>query len=329
MNRPKLSIITPSFNQGQYLTQTIRSVLEQNYPNLEYLVLDGGSKDESVSIIQAHESKITYWVSEKDKGQSDAINKGFKIISGDVVNWLNSDDYYEEGSLHHVAEQFQTPSVTCYLGTSHIFGGSKEYFSHGTDIYVNNLAKTIGWARIDQPETFFRKYVIDEIGLLNESLHFVMDKDLWIRYLCKYGLSGIKKDKQLLVHFRHHGESKTISLKEKFEIETISLYYSYAKHLNLIEICQKFESLWLIQELSLNYWPEGLPIEEWKKVFNYFFLYKGFEAYANNEYVLARKVFDNIDITMLSTEDTMELVKVIKRMKYLPVVLKKIVNKFR
>ena len=99
MNHPKISIITPSFNQGRYIEQTIRSVIEQDYPNLEYIIIDGGSTDETVDIIKKYQDRIAFWVSEADSGQSDAINKGFLKSSGEIINWLNSDDYMAPGTL--------------------------------------------------------------------------------------------------------------------------------------------------------------------------------------------------------------------------------------
>lgn len=325
----KISVVTPSYNQGQYIEQTINSILDQQYSNLEYLVLDGGSTDNTLSVINKYEQGHFFWESQKDKGQSDAINKGFQLATGDIINWLNSDDYYEKGSLHYVANQFQDPKVNCYTGTSRIFGEERCSFSSGTDVYTGNLYKTIGWARIDQPETFFRKSVIDEIGYLNECLHFVMDKDLWIRYLCKYGLDNIKKDKQLLVHFRLHNESKTVSLKEKFEQETINLFYTYACNMELHAYIGIFEALWAVKLLPLEFFPEGLAKQEWELVLNYFLLYKCFEAYAQNEYEMVKQLLKVINKEQLQTVDQKEFEKVKLRVKYLPIGVKRILNRIR
>ncbi len=168
----KISLITPSYNQAIYLEQTIQSVISQHYPNLEHIVIDGGSTDGSVEIIKKYEKHLTYWVSEPDKGQSNAINKGLQKATGSIINWLNSDDYLETGALHFVADAFRDPSVNVVCGKSRLFTGDGQtiQFSDGTAIYAGNLAKTIGWARIDQPATFFRCGAIEKMGLLDARL---------------------------------------------------------------------------------------------------------------------------------------------------------------
>ncbi|MBK8351099.1 MAG: glycosyltransferase [Saprospirales bacterium] len=189
----KISIITPSFNQGQFLEQTIDSVLSQNYPNLDYIIIDGASTDNSVEIIKKYEKHLHFWTSEKDNGQSDAINKGLKYASGDIINWLNSDDYYEQDSLKKVAHYFEDETTLVVAGKSNIWKNNKICKqSTGTDIY-NSVEKTIGFARIDQPETFFSKKAIDKMGFLNANLHYVMDREWWTIYLLIFGLDSIKK----------------------------------------------------------------------------------------------------------------------------------------
>ena len=129
----KISIITPSFNQGSYLEQTIDSVLSQNYPNLEYIIIDGGSIDQSVDIIKKHKKHLAYWVSEPDRGQSAAINKGLHKSTGDIINWLNSDDYYEPYTLRSVAEALQDREVQVVCGRSRLFRNNNEAVSYSRE----------------------------------------------------------------------------------------------------------------------------------------------------------------------------------------------------
>jgi glycosyltransferase involved in cell wall biosynthesis len=329
MTHPKISIITPSYNQGHFIEETITSVLDQGYPNLEYIIMDGGSQDNTVEVIKKYQKYISYWVSEKDNGQSDAINKGFKKATGQIINWLNSDDYYEQGTLHHVASIFSNEEIMAYCGKSRVFSEISERSSPGTDIYKNNLEKTIGWARIDQPETFFRKSALDQTGYLNENLHFVMDKDLWVRFLCLFGIDLIHKDDQCLVHFRLHGESKTMSLESRFEIETASLFYTYGNLYQLQKYTDVLRDIMQAKKLELEHFSLHLPREKWEKILNYFFLHKGLEAYAQDEYKKAKQLLLCVDEKLIATRDRQELKKVMTRLKFLPKGLKKIWNRLK
>ncbi len=278
----KITVITPSYNLSQYLERSIDSVLLQNYPNLEYMIIDGGSTDGSIDIIKKNEKHLSYWVSETDNGQSYAINKGLKLASGDIINWINSDDYYEPDILEKVSMAFNE-GVNAVGGRSRIFdqNGTKHY-SNGTDIYPGNISKTLGWARIDQPETFFRKKVWNKVGPLNTDLHYVFDREWWIRYLLLYGLDGFKKTPDVLVNFRHHASSKTISKKKEFEKESLHLYAAYAKHANMDKNAR------LLYELSGSD-PKfyiDIPSETDKDLFrsmiNYHFLLLGNTYYTND-----------------------------------------------
>ncbi|MEO6328709.1 MAG: glycosyltransferase family 2 protein [Ginsengibacter sp.] len=245
MNYPKISIVTPSFNQGQYIEQTIQSVIEQNYPNLEYIIIDGGSTDNTVDIIKKYESHITYWVSEKDKGQTHAINKGFSKCTGDIFNWLNSDDYYEPGALKSVANAFSDDVVKVVCGKEiGFYDNGIEEVIHTSSVIKTTTEETIFTAIIDQPCTFFKKKDIEDFYPLHTSLHYVMDKELWIRFLSKYGISNIAQIEKILTRFRLHHSSKSVSEATGFETE-----FSILK----AELLKRLEApLWLIEDTRQN-----------------------------------------------------------------------------
>ncbi len=211
-NWPKISIITPSYNQGDFLEETILSVITQGYPNLEYVVIDGGSNDNSIEIIKKYEEKLTYWVSEKDNGQSSAINKGFKKLTGDIFNWLNSDDFLEKGSLFEIAKQFinNTKLDVAAFDFNEVNENSEfTAYKKGTEI-LTPIEKSIGHIRpLIQPATFFKMDKIRSIFPLQESLHYTMDFEMWARFILKYqNFTFIKLDDPI-VNFRIHNSSKT------------------------------------------------------------------------------------------------------------------------
>ena len=226
MHFPKISIITPSFNQGKYIEQTIRSVIEQHYPNLEYIIIDGGSSDNSVEIIKKYQSKITYWTSEKDTGQSHAINKGLKHATGDIVAWLCSDDLYLPGALHKVASVFhENPNTVMIHGGSILFGnGRKEIIkiADKTDLWLRYFSVI----PFPQPSSFFRKKLIDEQGFLREDLHFAMDYELLIRAALHYNITSMD---EIVSRYRLHKESKTVAKLESFAQEWISVFSKFIR----------------------------------------------------------------------------------------------------
>jgi glycosyltransferase involved in cell wall biosynthesis len=324
----KISIITPSYNQGHFLEQTIDSVLSQNYANLEYIIIDGGSNDNSVEIIRKYQKHLHYWVSEKDTGQSDAINKGLKIASGEIINWLNSDDYYTPNALHTVADCFMDTTTLAVCGRSNIWKqNAVSVQSNGSDIY-SSIEKTVGWARIDQPETFFRKSAIDKMGPLNQHLHYVMDKEWWIRFLLLFGTAHIKKTDALLVNFRIHEQSKTFKDATEFMQESMNVYYTLASTYSLDEAI-------VFKELFDGKIVDGckFPLDKnpiiIKKIIHYFWFLQSSIFYAQNNYAAAKKYLPYIDTALLSTDDAKELNKLKTRIKLLPVFVKKIVNKKR
>jgi len=326
MQYPKITIVTPSFNQGHFIEETICSVLDQGYPNLEYIIIDGGSNDNTVQLIKKYERHLAYWISEKDKGQSDAINKGMSKATGEIVNWLNSDDYYEKGALKKIGEAFIDPRINVYCGISRVFGENKEYFSSGTDIYPGNLAKTIGWARIDQPETFFRKTVWDALDGLDQQFHYLMDRDFWVRYLINYGLDEIRKTNEMLVHFRLHAGSKTVSQQEGFVKEGLNYYYSLAKHAGLnaeADILTNFRPCHYL-ELKLS-----KKIIDMRAVLHNYFWCQSADAYAMNDWERFDYFSKRLDQKELTVEDQKKLRSLMVRKKWIPAFVKKWWNKNR
>lgn len=204
---PKISIVTPSFNQGDFLEETILSVLNQNYPNLEFIIIDGGSNDNSVSIIKKYESYLKYWVSEKDLGQANAINKGLSFCEGEIFNWLNSDDYLEPGALIKIAEAFSDSNVDIVTGKVRFFSTTFSEIIANENLSAKGLMCWSPGVKFAQPGAWMRLNLMMRCGGIDENYHYSFDWDLYIRYLYLY--SNIKKINELLVNFRLHDKSKT------------------------------------------------------------------------------------------------------------------------
>jgi glycosyltransferase involved in cell wall biosynthesis len=213
----KISIITPSYNQGQFIEETIISVLDQKYPNLEYIIIDGGSTDNSVSIIKKYERFLKFWVSEPDNGQTHAINKGLKYCTGSIFNWLNSDDYLEPHSLHRINEAFSDINVQMVAGVVRNFSDTNEEFIQNQKLSADGLMCWKEGVKFVQPGVWLRKELIEMCGGIDEQYHYSFDWDLYIRYL--YFFPVVSEIPDLLVHFRLHEQSKTQSLIERFETE--------------------------------------------------------------------------------------------------------------
>jgi len=230
---PRVSIVTPSYNQGQFLEETIRSILLQRYPNLEYFVMDGGSTDGSREIIQSYASYLTYWRSEKDNGQSAAISEGFRMSTGEILGWVNTDDLLLPNCLQKVGRYFvEHPEVDCVvggavaidesggivpnpLGLPKIVRGERETFRklllrRGISFY--------------QPASFWRRDAYLAAGGLDVSLRFAMDYDLYLRMACHKPFGHLN---QLLACFRLHSQSKTTLLQSVRQRETAELRNRY------------------------------------------------------------------------------------------------------
>jgi len=204
---PRLTIVTPSYNQGKFLEATIRSVLLQGYPNLEYIIIDGGSTDCSIEVIKRYEKYLFYWHSKKDKGQADAINQGLNKSSGRILAWINSDDVYVKRTFYKIIKSFQA-HPNCVV-------------VHGNRILINEIGAVTGWVSLPSfdPETgiynvcsetaFWQRSAMNEVGLLNANLQFAIDLEFFSR-LYKQG-KFLKLD-DYLGYFRCYSESKSSTI---------------------------------------------------------------------------------------------------------------------
>lgn len=229
---PKISIITPSYNQAEFLERTILSVLNQDYQNIEYIIIDGGSTDGSLDIIQKYEDRLAYWVSESDRGQSHALNKGFLAATGEIFAWINSDDIYTEGAISNVIQFFiDHPEASVVYGDGDTIDRNDKFLYHhkSGDFDLNRLFK-INF--IFQPATFFKRQVIEEISPIEESLNYVMDYNLWLKAALA---SNVCYMPSTLAQFRYHSESKTISEADHFFSEELIILDNILVNNNLMK----------------------------------------------------------------------------------------------
>jgi len=250
----KMSIVTVSFNQGQFIEDNIKSVINQNYPNIEHIIIDAGSTDGTLGILKKYDKHID-WISEPDKGQSNGLNKGFKKSSGEIIGWINSDDRLAPGALHKIARFFNdNPDEIAVVGDQAIINeeGKVQRIikSRAYDFdYLLNQAKGI-----TQNSTFFKREVFEKTGYLDESLHFAMDHDLFIRIA---GLKAIPYINETLAEFRLHADAKT-SMGS----------YCFVKE--LLKIRRKYGGSVLSSGCRSNYYiiiTEPLRRIKWLKVF--------------------------------------------------------------
>lgn len=218
-----VSIVTPSYNQARFLEETMRSVLEQDYPHIEYIVVDGGSTDGSREIIEKYANRLAWWVSEKDRGQTDAINKGFARARGEVLAWLNSDDTYRPGAIREAVEFLRAnPQVGL------VYGDANYIDEHGRVIGRFPAAQTDyrrlrqGYVHIPQQSAFFRGDLWRKVGPLDDSFYFAMDYDLWVRLAHEAPIVYLPR---VWANFRLHSDAKTIAADDRCWPEMLRVHY--------------------------------------------------------------------------------------------------------
>lgn len=221
---PLVSIVTPSFNQAEYLEETIRSVLEQDYPRIEYLVIDGGSTDGSVDVIKKYEDRIAFWVSERDRGQTDAINKGLERAKGEILAWINSDDTYHPKAVGEAVEFLMNhPNVAMVYADCNFIDEQGRVIGKFASRQTDYKKLRRGYVHIPQQTTFFRAAYWREVAPLDPSFYFAMDYDLWVRIAARAPIKYLPG--RTWANFRIHASSKTNVNDERGWKEMLRVHY--------------------------------------------------------------------------------------------------------
>ena len=267
---PRISVITPTYNQGHYIEETIRSVLLQGYPNLEYIIIDGGSTDNTLDIIRRYDPWITYWVSEPDRGQAHAINKGFERATGDLVGWINSDDSLLPNAAGHIGEAFRQHPQTLLLGE--VIGFNETYgFSRLIRQSNVSLERFIepwrydGYTYLHQLGAYIPSDLNRQVGPLDESLRYTFDWD-WLCRLLR--LAPVHYLRVPVAQFRFHTESKTVGEAEKWLPEKLAVVERYGQYV------EGFDRNLALAALELEHAGLYLHLQDWHRSKGLQYLFK-------------------------------------------------------
>ena len=246
---PRISIITPSFNQGEFLEETILSVINQKYPDLEYIIMDGGSTDNSVDVIKKYEDTISYWVSEPDNGQADAIHRGFSMATGDILAYINSDDIYFPDSFRVIAETFMSnPTAQWVVGKGYCIDDKGQFLNRKKYAPVTFINMLFLEDCVMQPTAFWRKELYSAVGGIDTHYQFSFDYDLFLKFVHRFPPVRVNHD---IAAFRIHPQSKTetiydVCIKEDHEIHR--KYYLEGKN------PVKYLSYWIFGNVYQRYY---------------------------------------------------------------------------
>lgn len=241
--KPLVSVVTPSFNQAPFLRRTIESVLTQDYPHIEYILVDGGSTDGSLAIIQEYADRLAYWESHPDQGQTDAINKGFARSTGKYLAWLNSDDVYKPGAIAEAVDFLEKhPDVGMAYGDCTFIDAQEREIGQFPAAQTDYSRLRRGFVHIPQQASFFRSDLWRVVGPLDPSFYFAMDYDLWVRLAREAPLVYLPG--RVWASFRLHGEAKTIAADDRCWPEMLRVHYREGGHpLSLIVLKYQLRKL--------------------------------------------------------------------------------------
>jgi glycosyltransferase involved in cell wall biosynthesis/predicted SAM-dependent methyltransferase len=306
---PRITIITPSYNQGEFIEQTILSIIGQEYPNLQYIVIDGGSTDATVSILEKYSDRISYWVSEKDRGQSHAINKGVAVADGDIFNWVNSDDWLAPGALHAIAQAFSNTGAKLICSPTRLVHSDGRETIGGATAHSESIEDILNIRGLNQMGMYWAMDRVKALGGVNDAFTYSMDLDLWKRYVLTYGTGQIAHIDTPTGYFRLHEASKTgvdfDTSKPLFDRENNAAFWNYAaaagpKYLKGMQLLYPD-----VQPKVVNAnLPNAFDKEVLQRWLTALYFEKGKRAFYRNDFKFCYSILGCLDDTWLTANDS-------------------------